>query len=438
MGRSAEALEHYRQAVELEPNNAAFHGNLLYLLNYLPSYDAASLFAEHRAWARRHADPLLDTAAPHANDRTAGRRLRVGYVSPNFRAQAVNFFVEPILREHDRRQCEVVCYSDVARPDSVTARLRGYADHWRDVLGQSDEQLSELVRNDRIDILVDLTGHMGSGGRLLAFARKPAPIQVTYIGYQNTTGMLAMDYRLTDDYADPPGLTDAFHTERLVRLPRTFFCYQPVSDAPPVGSLPATTSGHVTFASINNFNKITPAVLNTWAAILRRLPDSRLLVRADMTDSVRDYLIATLAGHGVPATRLELVNRLPHHEYLRLIDRVDIALDPFPFNGHTTTCDCLWQGVPVVTLSGTTYASRFGGSGLVTLGLEDLIAHTPEEYIEIAARLAGDRDRLAGLRAGLRPQMAASPLMDFAGFTRNLEAEYRRMWDAWCKSTGSA
>jgi predicted O-linked N-acetylglucosamine transferase (SPINDLY family) len=209
-----------------------------------------------------------------------------------------------------------------------------------------------------------------------------------------------------------------------------------VSDAPPVGPLPATTNGYVTFASINNFNKITPAVLNTWAAILRRVPDSRLLVRADMTDSVRDYLITTLASCDISAARLELVNRLPHHEYLQLIDRVDIALDPFPFNGHTTTCDCLWQGVPVVTLSGTSYASRFGGSGLVTLGLEDLIAHTPDEYIEIAARLAGDRKRLAGLRAGLRPQMAASPLMDFTGFTRKLEAEYRRMWDAWCESRG--
>ena len=432
IGRLDEAIVHLRKSVELEPGNSGFQSNLIYLLNYHPAYDAASLFAEHRAWGQRHADPLTARSAAHANARTLARRLRVGYVSPNFKDQAVNFFSEPILASHDHAQCEVFCYSDVAQPDPTTRRLQAYADHWRDTVLLGDQQLSELVRRDQIDILVDLTGHIGGGGRMLVFARKPAPIQVTYIGYQNTTGMLAMDYRLTDDYADPQGLTDAFHTEKLVRLPRTFFCYLPSSDAPAVTPLPARSNGFVTFASINNFNKITPEVLTTWAEILASVPQSRLLVRADMTDWLRQHLVQTFAGHGIGAERLELVNRVRHREYLELIGRIDIALDPFPFNGHTTTCDCLWQGVPVVTLSGDRYASRFGGSGLATLGLDDLIATTREQYVEIARGLAADLDRLARLRGGLRQRMADSPLLDFQTFTRNLEAAYRRMWADWC------
>ncbi len=432
LGRLDEAIFHCRKAVELEPANAVFHSNLVYLMNYHPAYDGASVFSEHRAWGQRHADPLTTASSAHRNDQTVGRRLRVGYVSPNFLAQAVNCFSEPILASHDHAQFEVFCYSDVSHPDDTTRRLQGYADHWRDIVWQSDQQASDLVRRDQIDILVDLTGHICGGKRLLAFARKPAPIQVTYIGYQNTTGMLAMDYRLTDDYADPPGTTDAFYTEKLVRLPRTFFCYLPSRDAPSVNSLPALANGYVTFGSINNFNKITPEVLKTWAEILSGVPQSRLLLRADMTDSLRRYLGETFESHGIGAERLELVNRLPHREYLELIGRVDIGLDPFPFNGHTTTCDCLWQGVPVVTLSGNAYASRFGGSGLVTLGLDELIARTPEQYLEIAGGLAGNLDRLAQLRGGLRERMSRSPLLDFQAFTRNLEIEYRRMWATWC------
>ncbi len=437
LGRLDEAISHHRKAVELEPASAGFHSNLVYLLNYHPEYDAASLFAEHRAWGQRHADPLTATSGAHTNDRALGRRLRVGYVSPYFKAHAVNFFSEPILASHDHTRFEVFCYSDVPHPDDTTRRLQGYADHWRNTALQSDQQASDLVRRDQIDILVDLTGHIGGGKRSQLFARKPAPIQVTYIGYQNTTGMLAMDYRLTDDYADPPGTTDAFYTEKLVRLPRTFFCYLPSRDAPSVNSLPALANGYVTFGSINNFNKITLEVLKTWADILSSVPQSRLLLRADMTKSLRQYLRQTFEGHGIGAERLELVNRLPRIEYLDLIRRVDIALDPFPFNGHTTTCDCLWQGVPVVTLSGNAYASRFGGSGLQTLGLGELIARTPEQYVEIASRLAANLDRLAQLRGGLREKMAHSPLLDFQTFARNLEIEYRRMWSDWCAKQSS-
>jgi protein O-GlcNAc transferase len=319
----------------------------------------------------------------------------------------------------------------------VTLRLQPCADVWRNVAHLDDTALAEQIRADHIDILVDLTGHISGGRRMLVFARKPAPIQVTYIGYQNTTGMLAMDYRLTDDYADPPGRTDALHTERLVRLPVSFFCYRPDDDAPEVGPLPAQTNGFITFGSVNAFAKVTHQVLEIWGAILLAVPDSRLVLRADMTESLRARLTEFFTKRGIAAGRLELVDRLPRPEYLKLIARLDITLDPFPFNGHTTTCDSLWQGVPVVTLSGTTYVQRFGGSGLHTLGLDELIAHSVDEYRQIAVNLANDRQRLAELRQTLRPRMAASPLLDFAGFTRRLEAEYRRMWQRWIGDAGA-
>ncbi len=433
LGRQDEAIKYHRQAVERLPQGAAQHSNLLYALNYHPAYDARTLFAEHRAWGQRHADPLTAQSLPHTNDRTPGRRLRIGYVSPHFMAHAVNFFSEPILASHDHDQFEIFCYSDVDQDDPVTHRLRGYPDHWRETFGLTDQVVSELIRRDQIDILVDLTGHIG-GNRMLVFARKPAPVQVTYIGYQNTTGMSAMDYRLTDEYADPLGTTDAFYTEQLVRLPRTFFCYFPASDAPLVAAPPCVDQGYITFGSFNNVAKITPDVLATWARVLSAVPQSRLILLGDMTDSLKRYLADSFAAGSIDPIRLELANRMPRHEYLELIGRVDIALDPFPFNGHTTTCDCLWHGVPVVTLSGETYVSRFGGSGLATLGLADLIARTTDEYVQIAARLAADVRRLEQLRGGLRARMSGSPLLDFQTFTRNLETEYRRMWTRWCAS----
>ena len=432
LGLLDEALAEHREAIEIDPQASGFHSNLLYTLNYHPAYDAQTLFAEHLNWAERHADPLTAASAQHINDRSPGRRLRVGYVSPHFCAHAVNFFTEPVLAAHDHQQFEIFCYSDVDQPDDTTAALRGHADAWREIYGRTNEDVAEMVRADKIDVLVDLTGHISGGERMLLFARKPAPIQVTYIGYQNSTGMRAMDYRLTDAYSDPPGQTDALHTERLERLPTTFFCYQPSTYAPPESSPPAEANGYVTFGSVNAFTKITPQVLETWSEILRGVPNSRLVIRADMTPSLQARLRETFARQGIEAERLELVNRLPRPEYLKLIARLDVALDPFPFNGHTTTCDCLWQGVPVITLSGETYVSRFGGSALATLGLTELIAGTREEYVAAAVALGQDGRRLAGYRAGLREKMAASPLLDFAGFTRNLEAAYREMWQRWC------
>ena len=320
-------------------------------------------------------------------------------------------------------------------PDEATGRLKAAADGWRDVYGLTDDELAARVRDDAIDILVDLTGHIGMN-RLPMFARKPAPVQVTYIGYQNTTGMSAMDYRLTDERADPPGLTDRYYTEKLVRLPRAFFCYRPGEDVPGVTPLPALEAGHVTFGSFNKFAKVTPQVIAAWLRILEHVKDSRLLVLAYRGGEVENRLHVLAAGHGIDPARIELFNKLPRPDYMKLIARADIALDPFPFNGHTTTCDSVWMGVPVVMLEGDSYVTRFGGSVLANVGLESWIASTVDQYVDVAVRQAGDLEALARLRGELRPRMADSPLLDFGGFTRHVEAAYRSMWRAWCAKRG--
>ncbi len=433
-GRGPEAVAARRRAVELLPHSAAEHSNLVYDLNFVPDLDDQSLLAEHLAWAERHAEPLTRSAPPHGNTPDPKRRLRLGYVSPYFREHAVNYFVEPILTSHDHEQFEVFCFSDTVCPDAATQRLKSSVDRWRDTFGEGDERLAELVRADAIDILIDLTGHI-AGNRLPAFAHKPAPVQVTYIGYQNTTGMSAMDYRLTDAYADPPGATDRYYTEKLVRLPRSFFVYRPGDDAPPVSPLPAQARGHVTFGSFNKYNKVSPQVLDAWLQILAQVPDSRLLVLAHRGGHAAARLLQHAAAFGIAAARIELVDRLSHADYMNLVSRVDVALDPFPFNGHTTTCDALWLGVPVVTLAGRSYASRFGSSAHVNLGLEAYIAASVPQYVDIAVRAASDLPALAKLRPELRARMQSSPLLDFEGFTRRLEAAYREMWHAWCAKT---
>ncbi|MEX0678391.1 MAG: tetratricopeptide repeat protein [Pirellulales bacterium] len=430
-GQLDEAIEVYRAGIAIDPTDWQQHSNLIYALNYHPRVDPQTVFEEHRQWGRRHADPLATGIGPHPNDRTPGRRLSIGYVSGHFRSHAVAVFAEPMLAAHDHAQFEIFCYSNSVVSDETTRRFHASADHWRDVVAQDDQAVAEAIRRDAIDILVDLDGHI-NGNRLLVLARKPAPIQVTYLGYQNTTGMSAMDYRLTDEHADPPGMTEGYYTEKLVRLPRSFFCYRPDPAAPPVGRLPALDRGTVTFGSFNQFSKVTPDVLATWAELLLAVPDSRLVLVAHVTPWLARYVAQSFERQGVDARRVELTPRRRHDKYLELVSTVDAALDAFPFNGHTTTCDCLWQGVPVVMMAGQTYASRFGSTALVNLGLGDLIAATRDQYVEIARRLSHDLPRLAELRAGLRSKMLDSPLVDAQGFTRHVEAAYRAMWAAWC------
>ncbi|MGD1277623.1 MAG: tetratricopeptide repeat protein [Tepidisphaeraceae bacterium] len=431
-GRQDEAIAALRPASVLP----MYHSNLLLAMQSLPSADPAAVFAEHLAWSQRHAGPLAAQIQPHANNPDPDRRLRIGYVSPDFRSHSVAAFFEPLLGEHDDRQVEAWCYSDTAQADQVTARLKQQADHWRDIVGWTDERVAEQIRHDAIDILVDLAGHT-AGNRLLLFARKPAPVQVTYLGYPATTGLRTMDYRLTDAVADPPGAGEPFYTELLVRLPRTFLCFHAPPDAPEVGPLPAKSAGHLTFGSFNNLTKMLDSTLQCWAEILRRVPQSRLVLKcpALLEAVTAARLRQRFAALGIEPARLDLRGLTPSkRQHLLAYHKIDVALDSFPYNGTTTTCEALWMGLPVVTHSGATHAGRVGASLLSTLGLNDLIAQSPQQYVQIAERLAGDWDALAALRAGLRDRMRQSPLMDAAPFAREVEAAYRQMWRRWCHS----
>lgn len=433
LGRLDEALATSQTVVALRPRSAAAHSDLLFTRNYHPDLTPQELFDEHVRWGERHARPFSSTIRWHENDPTSHRQLRVGYVSPDFRSHPVSRFFEPIISHHDRDRFEVFCYSDVAEPDEVTGRLRRHAQAWREVRGLSDERLAELIRQDRIDVLVDLTGHMANH-RLLTFARKPAPVQVTCIGYPSSTGLAAMDYRVTDSRHDPERATERFHTERLVRLDPCCWCYRPDADPPEVNDLPALQSGRVTFASMNRLVKTTPQMTRLWARILSAVPESRLVVLVGPGGAGEQSIYQRFEWFGVPPDRLTLVARTDRHEYLRQYHAIDLALDTFPYNGHTTTCDALWMGVPTVTLAGEAHLSRAGLSVLSNVGLEPLVARIPRQYIENAVALARDLPRLSQLRRTLRETMKRSPLMDGPGLTRRLERSYRQMWEQWCRA----
>lgn len=431
-GRTDEATRCFEEARCAQPDFVGAHSNVLFALNFRPDVSPASVLEAHVRWNDEHAAALAEPRRRRPNQPTPDRRLRVGYVSADFRAHSVSLFIEPVLESHDRKQVEVFCYADVLSPDPVTERLKALTDRWIATTGRRDEFVAEKIRADEIDILVDLAGHTG-GNRLLAFARKPAPVQTTWLGYPNTTGMTAMDYRITDAYADPPGMTERYYAETLVRMPDSLWCYRPDGIAPKVNALPAPGNGHLTFGSFNNFAKVTPRTREFWAKLLLAVPKARLLVAGVPTGEAHTRVLQEFGALGISAERLELVPRVPRKNFFELHQRVDVALDPFPFQGGTTTCESLWMGVPVISLAGKVFAARAGVSLLTNVGMPELIARTPEEFVAIGVRLAGDLGKLTALRQGLRAQMARSPLTDARRFTANLEALYRKMWEAWCR-----
>jgi predicted O-linked N-acetylglucosamine transferase (SPINDLY family) len=434
MGQEDEGLALFHKAAAGRPQDAFVNSNLLFALLYNSKADEPTIYQEHLRWATRHAEPLARLIQPHPNSRQPDRTLRVGYVSGDFWEHAVSFFFEGLLAAHDPAQVEVFCYADVLRSDAVTERLRAKSLHWRDIARRTDEEVARMVRDDQIDILVDLAGH-STGNRLQLFARKPAPVQVTYVGYPHTTGMQAMDYRIVDALTDPPGQGDEFHTERLVRLNRPFLCYRPTGDAPPVNALPADTAGHITFCSFNALAKIRQPTVELWARVLSAVPGSRMLIKAPrlQDDAPRDVMRAWFAAAGISADRIEFAAGTKGFlEHLAVYHRADIGLDTFPYHGTTTTCEAMWMGLPVVTRAGHAHRSRVGVSLLTSVGLSDLITQTPEQFVATAAALANDRDRLRSLRATFRDRMANSELLDCAGLARAIETAYRTMWRAWC------
>ena len=426
-GRIDEAIAAYRRALELVPSDNHAFGNLLLTMNYSANHDAAALFAEHLRFGARFATPYV---APQL-DRSRPRRLRVGYVSPDFRFHVVSFFMEPILANHDRERFEIFCYYSHRQEDHVTARLRALADHWLDCVYLSNDELAARIREDRIDILVDLAGHTAET-RLLAFASRPAPVQMAYLGYPNTTGLPAIDYRITDAMADPPGEADRLSVEQLVRLPTSYFCYRPPAYCPDVERLPALEAGRVTFGCFNNLAKLSVPFLDAAARVLAAVPDSRLLLKgkAQALPHVAERVRESLARMHVDPARVELrIWVASADSHLSVYGSVDIALDSFPYNGATTTCEALWMGVPVVTLVGDRHASRMGSSLLNAIGLAELVAADVDGYVEKCVALAGDLRRMSGYRDGLRARMRQSPLMDEAGFTRALERCYLEVWE---------
>lgn len=422
-GSLDEAIECYREARKLDPSDPGIHGNLVYSLIFQAS-DGKTILDECRRWDAAHALPLRPAKSSHACDPTQDRRLRIGYVSGDFRDHCQSLFTIPLLSNHDHGQFEIFCYSSVERPDEFTRRIAGYADVWRDARSLDDDGLATLVRDDRIDVLVDLGMHMATA-RPLVFARSPAPVQVAWLAYPGTTGISAIGYRLTDPRLDPPGFDDQY-TERSIRLPHTFWCYDPLSQET-IDPLPAETSRFVTFGCLNNPCKLTDRTLAMWAGVMRAMPAARLLLMAP-PGRPRQRLVARLAAQGIASERVSFESFRPRPAYLRAYHQIDLGLDTFPYNGHTTSLDSFWMGVPVVTRVGQTAVGRGGLSQLYNLGLCELAAETDEQFVRIAIELANNLPRLAELRRTLRYRMEQSPLMDAVSFARGIEAAYRRMW----------
>jgi predicted O-linked N-acetylglucosamine transferase (SPINDLY family) len=340
-----------------------------------------------------------------------------------------------VLAHHDHEQFEIVGYYNQNKHDSFTERLQSYTDHWRDCFTMSDEALAKTIREDQIDILIDLAGHTGNN-RLLVFARKPAPIQMTYLGYPRSTGVETIDYRLTDNYVDVQGLNEEFNSEQLIKLPNSYFCYRPLDKAPPINDLPAKERGYITFGCFNQLGKLTTAMQILWAKLLNAIPNAKLLLKnkSFQDEPTRRNLLNKLIQLGITAEHLQLEPTIPDvHEHLKLYQRIDIALDTYPYNGATTTCEALWMGVPVISLQGETQVSRMGLSILSTVGLSEWVASTPEEYFQLAIKFANDINQLQQLRQTMRQRLQASPLLDGITFTRHLEQVYRQVWEKWCE-----
>jgi protein O-GlcNAc transferase len=429
-GRLDAALECYRSAVALQPSNAQMHCNLVYSLHFHPAYDQHALAAENRRWRIQHADPLRQFVETHTNDRNPDRRLKIGYVSPNFCEQAESYFVVPLLEAHDRDLYEIHCYSSVTRPDAVTARLQKSCSAWHEVQPLSDEALAAKIRSDGIDLLVDLTMHMAHS-RLLTFARKPAPVQITWLAYPGSTGLTTIDYRWTDAHMEPLASDDSWSSEQPLRLPDSWCCYDALSEPPPVNELPAEHNGYLTVGSFNNPCKYNSHVFKLWSRALRSVPQSRLLLLA-AEGNAREWFSASLAAAGISPDRISFVPPTSRRDYFQYYHQIDLAFDPFPYNGITTTCDSLSMGVPVLNLVGITPAARAGLSLLSTVGLSDFATISEEEFIASFVNLCHNLPRLAALRCGLRQQMHASPLMNANRFARQVESSYRSVWRNWC------
>ncbi len=435
-GQTEQAIDLLQKSVEKQDVDPIVHSKFLWHMHQLPDVSRDMLFDEHKRWAGIHA-PLSLVRTSHENTPDLDRKLRVGYISPDFRMHSVAYFFESLLDGHNRSEVEVYGYGNVDIPDQLTMHLQQKFDHYQNIFGTDDKTVADMIEQDRIDILVDLAGHTG-GYRLLVLAHKPAPVQVTYLGYPDTTGMQQVDYRLTDSLVDS-SQSQQYHSEELVFLPNGFLCYKPPGLEIPIASLPAAEKGFITFGSFNNNCKINPYIMALWAQILTANSNWRLLLKfaAGNDQKVKDNYLQNFEQLGVSRDRVEIHGKKPFIEHLRLYNQVDIALDTYPYNGTTTTCEALWMGVPTISLVGEHHASRVGLSILSRVGLEFFAASSPDEYIAKATSLARKPEALAAIRASMRQRMAAGPLCNAKAFARDLETAYRKMWYKWCQSANA-
>lgn len=428
-GKPKEAIAAFRKAIELQPRAIPFHSNLLLNLHYDPDLTPQEIFEEHKKWAANHLTGL-PVPMPNGNNRDPNRKLKVGIVSPDFRQHTVMAFIEPFLGSLNRKDLEVYAYSSVIRPDAETEKVKGLVDHFMDIRAMNDLNVANQIRHDGIDVLVDLAGHT-AGHRMVLFALKPAPVQITQFGYPDTTGLAAMDYRITDASADPVGKTEGNHTEKLVRLDGLAWCYRPAEQAPAV---PKRTpkSGAIIFGSLNNMAKHNPKVLALWAKVLSAVPDSKLRLLAGPGQESTKLVRQAMQLGGVNPDRVEFLPRMEKPSYFLAQSEIDIALDPFPYNGGVTTCDALWMGTPVLALAGESYVSRQGVAILSALGMEDWIASSPEDFVAKAKKFAGESTRLSLLRGSLREKVQKSSICDWKGYGAKWEKAIRELWKKWC------
>lgn len=433
-GRLQDAVEAYENALKISPGFINAYDNLLFALHYIPGLDGNNILELHKKWDEKLGLPASARQREHKNRPEPDRALNIGYISADLGQHPVGIFTSQILKHHDREKCKVFCYSDRKYEDDLSGILATNCDYWRRIVGMSHDEVVDVIRKDGIDILIDLAGHT-AGNRLPVFAIKPAPIQVTWLGYPDTTGLKEMGYILMDDSAVLPG-EERFFSEKVIKLPLTRFCYAPPASAPEIAPLPAATNGYATFGSFNNLAKVTPSVIDLWSKVLRGVPGSRLLLKSAPLgfETVQNQISLQFEALGVDRSRLLLQGVSPHSEMLAEYGKMDVALDPFPFNGGLTSCEALWMGVPVLTMAGNRPISRQTTGFLRTAGIEGFIGKNENEYVELAIKWSSNIDKLAGIRAGLRDRIKSSPLCDGKRFTANLEAAYRDMWKKWCNS----
>ena len=434
-GKYEAAQVSFKQSIAINPKYVnAFH-NRNFFLNYTTDNSPKEIYQIHMDFEKQFGGLDRRTSLNLPDFMSAKKPLRVGYVSGDLRNHSVAYFLLPILEKHNSEHVEIFCYYNNNVNNQMTDRLRSASDHWRSVYKVSDEDTVELIKNDNIDILVDLSGHSDKN-RLLVFAQKPAPIQVTWLGYPNTTGLSAIDYRLTDLVADPVGIADDLHSEELMRLPDGFLCYKGDLTVPPSKVLPSKKNGFTTFGSFNNFSKMSPQVIKVWADILHKVPNSKLILKSsnEVFDE-KDYLKLFLE-EGISKDRVEIYGRLANYQdHLNLYNLIDICLDTFPYNGATTTCEALWMGVPVIALLGDRHVGRVGASILNSAGLKDFVAEDSDAYIDLATEYAGNEDYLENLRLSLRQKIQSSSLCDADTAARSLETAYKEMWNRYLKES---